>query len=125
MLFEAYHSYRQIFIDGRSLPDEREPAWFGYSVGKWDGDTLVVDTVGIKENTWLDDSGHPHSDALHVIERLRRPDFGHMELQLTIDDPRAYKKPWTVHIRWELMVDTDLLDWVCENEKDTSHILGK
>ena len=121
MLFEGYHSYRQIFTDGRPLPEERDPAWFGYSVGKWDGQTLVIDTVGLNEKTWLDDSGHPHSDALHVIERLRRIDVGHMEVQLTIDDPKAYKKPWTVRIVWNLMPDTDLLDWVCENEKDTAH----
>jgi len=125
MLYESYHSYRQIFTDGRPLPDEREPAWFGYSVGKWEGDTLVVDTVGINENTWLDDTGHPHSDALHIIERFRRLDFGHMELQVTVDDPKAYKKPWTARIGWELMPDTDLLDWVCENEKDFLRLTGK
>ena len=125
MLFESYHSYRQIFTDGRPLPAERDPAWYGYSVGKWEGDTLVVDTVGVKEATWLDDSGHPHSDALHIIERFRRPDFGHIDLQLTIDDPKAYKKPWTVHLGWEYMADTELLDWVCENEKDNAHIQGK
>ncbi len=125
MLFESYHSYRQIFTDGRPLPEERDPAWFGYSVGKWEGDTLVVDTVGVNEKTWLDDSGHPHSDALHIIERFRRPDFAHMEVQVTIDDPKAYKKPWTARIGWELMPDTELLDWVCENEKDVLHLNGK
>jgi hypothetical protein len=125
LLFESYHSFRQIFTDGRPLPKERDPAWFGYSVGKWQGDTLVVDTVGLKEETWLDDGGHPHSDALHVTERFRRPDFGHMEVQLTIDDPKAYTKPWTVKIPWVLMPDTDLLDWVCENEKDSQHLVGK
>ena len=125
MLFESYHTYRQIFTDGRPFPEEREPAWFGYSVGKWEGDVLVVDTVGIHEATWLDDGGHPHSDALHIIERFRRKDFGHMELDLTIDDPKAYVKPWTVHIGWDLMPDTDLLDWVCLNEKDRPHMVGK
>jgi hypothetical protein len=125
MLFESYHSFRQIFTDGRALPVARDPAWFGYSVGKWEGDSLVVDTVGLKEQTWLDDGGHPHSDALHVIERFRRPDFGHMEVQLTIDDPKAYAKPWTVKIPWALMPDTDLLDWVCENEKDSQHMVDK
>jgi len=125
MLFESSHVYRQIFTDGRPLPEEREPAWFGYSVGKWEGDVLVVDTVGIHEGTWLDDGGHPHSDALHIIERFRRKDFGHMELELTIDDPKAYVKPWTVHIPWNLMPDTDLLDWVCLNEKDRPHMVGK
>jgi hypothetical protein len=125
MLFESYHSYRQIFTDGRPFPRDPEPAWFGYSVGKWEGDTLVVDTVGINEKTWLDDDGHPHSDALHVIERFRRPDFGHMEVQLTIDDPKAYTRPWTVTIRWDFVPDTELLDWVCENEKDVPHLVGK
>ena len=125
MLFESYHSYRQIFTDGRPLPEDRDPAWFGYSVGKWEGDTLVVDTVGINEKTWLDDGGHPHSDALHVIERFRRPSFGHMEVQVTIDDPKAYTKPWTVTIGWEFVPDTELLDWVCENEKDVQHLVGK
>src|SRR5713101_6350812 len=124
MLFESYHSYRQILTDGRPLPEEREPAWFGYSVGKWEGDTLLVNTVGINEKTWLDDSGHPHSDALHIIERFRRPDFGHMEVQVTIDDPKAYAKPWTVKIPWELVPDTDLFDYVCENEKDFQHLVG-
>ena len=125
ILFESYHSYRQIFIDGRPFPEDREPAWYGYSIGKWDKDTLVVDTVGINEATWLDDTGHPHSDALHVTERFRRVDFGHMDVELTIDDQKAYKKPWTVRLGWELMPDTDLLDWVCENEKDTARISGK
>ncbi len=117
MLFESYHSYRQIFTDGRALPDVIEPAWFGYSVGRWEGDTLVVDTVGVHEKTWLDDSGHPHSDAMHIIERFRRIDFGHMAVQITIDDPKAYTRPWTVSFGWELMPDTELLDWVCENNK--------
>ena len=117
MLFESYHSFRQILTDGRAMPKELEPAWFGYSVGKWQGDTLVVDTVGIHEKTWLDDSGHPHSEALHVIERFRRIDFGRMSVQITIDDPKAYLKPWTVSFEWELFPDTELLDWVCENNK--------
>jgi hypothetical protein len=124
MLFESYHSFRQIFTDGRPLPENRDPAWFGYSVGKWEGDALVVDTVGINDKTWLDDGGHPHSDALHVNERFRRPDFGHMEVQVTIDDPKAYTKPWTVKIPWELVPDTDLFDYVCENEKDFQHLVG-
>jgi hypothetical protein len=124
LLFEAYHFYRQIFTDGRPFPDDPDPAWFGYSVGKWEGDTLVVDNIGFNENTWLDLAGHPHSDALHIIERFRRPDFGHMEVQVTIDDPKAYKKPWTARIAWDLLPDTDLLDWVCENEKDLVR-LGK
>jgi hypothetical protein len=125
MLFESYHSFRQIFTDGRSLPHDLDPAWFGYSVGRWEGDTLVVDTAGINEKTWLDDGGHPHSDALHVIERFRRPDFGHMQVRVTIDDPKAYTRPWTVTIPWQYLPDTELLDWVCENEKDVQHLVGK
>jgi len=125
LLFESYHSYRQIFTDGRPLPSRRDPAWFGYSVGKWDGDALVVDTAGVNEETWLDDAGHPHSDALHIIERFRRRDFGHLDVQVTIDDPKAYTKPWTVTIPWEYLPDTELLDWVCENNKDLEHMVGK
>jgi hypothetical protein len=125
ILFESYHSWRQIFTDGRALPESREPAWFGYSAGKWEGNTLVVDTVGLNEKTWLDDIGHPHSDALRIIERFRRPDFGHMVVLVTIDDPKAYTKPWTVSIPWEYVADTELLDWVCENNKDPGHMVGK
>jgi hypothetical protein len=125
LLFESYHSFRQIFTDGRPLPADPEPAWFGYSVGKWEGDTLVVNTVGITEKTWLDDAGHPHSDSMHLMERFRRRDFGHMEVQVTIDDPKAYAKPWSATIPWNLLPDTDLLDWVCENEKDYQHLVGK
>ena len=125
LLFESYHSFRQIFTDGRSLPTVTDPAWFGYSVGKWDGDTLVVATTGLNQDTWLDDAGHPHSDALLVTERFHRRDFGHMDVQMTIDDAKTYTKPWTVTIPWDYMPDTDLLDWVCENNKDVSHIVGK
>jgi len=118
MLFESYRSYRQIHTDGRPLPDEpREPSWFGYSVGRWEGDVLVVDTVGVNEKTWLDDSGHPHSDALRIVERFQRPNIGRMDVQITIDDPKAYLKPWTVKFYWELLADTELLDWVCENNR--------
>ena len=125
ILFESYHSWRQIFTDGRALPESREPGWFGYSAGKWQGNTLVVDTVGLNEKTWLDDIGHPHSDALHIIERFRRPDFGHIVVEVTIDDPKAYTKPWTVSIPWVYVADTELLDWVCENNKDPGHMVGK
>jgi hypothetical protein len=125
ILFESYHSWRQIFTDGRALPESREPAWFGYSAGKWEGNTLVVDTVGLNEKTWLDDIGHPHSDALRIVERFRRPDFGHMVVEVTIDDSKAYTKPWTVSIPWEYVADTELLDWVCENNKDPGHMVGK
>jgi hypothetical protein len=126
ILFESYHSWRQIFTDGRALPENREPAWFGYSTGKWQGNTLVVDTVGLNEKTWLDDIGHPHSDALHIVERFRRPDFGHMVVEVTIDDPKAYTKPWTIKLHQLLVPDTELLDYYCnDNEKDSAHAVGK
>jgi hypothetical protein len=125
MLFEGYHTYRQIFTDSRPFPKDPEPAWFGYSVGKWEGETLVVETIGIDEQTWLDDSGHPHSDQLRVIERFRRRDFGHTDVQVTIDDGKAYVKPWTVVLGWQLMPDTELMDWVCQNEKDAARLVGK
>jgi hypothetical protein len=118
MLFESYRSYRQIHTDGRPLPPEpRNPSWMGYSVGRWEGEALVVETVGVHEKTWLDDSGRPHSDALRIIERFDRPTFGRMNVAITIDDPKAYVQPWTVKFYWELLADTELLDWVCENNK--------
>ena len=118
MLFESYRSYRQIHTDGRSLPPEpREPSWFGYSVGRWENDTLVVETAGVNEKTWLDDSGHPHSDALRIVERFHRPSFGRIDVQVTIDDAKTYVRPWTVRFYWEFVADTELLDWVCENNK--------
>ena len=125
VLFEAYNHYRQIFTDGRPLPKDPQPAWLGYSVGKWDGDTFVVDTIGFNDQTWLDDGGLPHTEALHVTERFTRRDFGHMSIQITIDDPQAYTKPWTVTIPKELMADTELIEWMCENEKDLPHLVGK
>jgi hypothetical protein len=126
ILFESQGRYRQIFTDGRTLPKDPQPTWLGYSVGKWEGDTLVVETIGFNDQSWLDARGHPHTDALHVTERFRRPDFGHIELRATIDDPKAYTKPWTVTIPMELVPDTELLEQVCnENEKDVRHLVGK
>lgn len=125
MLYEIFVDYRQIHTDGRSLPTERNPAWFGYSVGRWEGDTFVVETVGINDRTWLDDSGYPHSDALKITERIRRADFGRMDIEFTFDDPKAYTKPWTVKVAFELMPDTELLEYVCENERDAPHLIGK
>ena len=125
ILFEAYNHYRQVFTDGRPLPKDPQPAWLGYSVGKWDGNALVVETIGLNDQTWLDDGGHPHSEALHVTERFTRRDFGHMEIRITIDDPKAYTKPWTVTIPKTLMPDTELIEFMCENEKDLVHLVGK
>lgn len=126
ILFESQGRYRQIFTDGRPLPKDPQPTWLGYSIGKWEGDTFVVETIGFNDQSWLDARGHPHTDALHVTERFRRPDFGHLELRATIDDPKAYSKPWTVTIPIELVPDTELLEQVCnENERDVPHLVGK
>jgi hypothetical protein len=122
VLYEIFVDYRQIHTDGRPLPKDRNPAWFGYSVGRWDGDVFMVQTVGINDRTWLDDSGYPHSDELVVTERMSRKDFGHMTIEFTFDDPKMYTRPWTVTIPFELMPDTELLEYVCENEKDNAHM---
>jgi hypothetical protein len=114
--------FRQVFLDGRPLPADPQPAWLGYSVGKWDGDTLVVDTTGFNGRAWLDTfKGHPQTDAGHVTERFTRRDFGHMDLQITIEDAKAYSRPWTVKLPYTLLADTELIETVCENEKDTAH----
>jgi hypothetical protein len=119
-------AYRQIFLDGRPLPPDPNPNWMGYSVGHWEGDTLVVETAGFNDRTWLDFAGHGHTEALRMTERYRRPDFGHMDLQVTIDDPKAYAKPWTVSAGGTLAADTELLEYVClENEKDQQHLVGR
>jgi hypothetical protein len=126
MLFELFGQFRQIFLDGRALPINPNPTWSGYSVGRWDGDTLIVETAGFNGKTWLDAAGHPATDALHITERFWRRDFGHMDLQLTIDDPKAYTKPWTVSLSWHLWLDTELMEYICnENEKDLKHIVAK
>ena len=112
-------TFRQVFTDGRPLPKlgENEPTWLGYSVGKWDGDTFVVDTVGFRDRGWLSaNQAYPNSDALHVTERWRRLDVGHMELTVTIDDPKAYLKPWTNKIALRLLPDTELLEAFCDNQ---------
>ena len=126
ILYEGFTTYRQIFTDGRSLPKDPQPAWMGYSVGHWDGDTLVVDTIGINEKTWLDNDGHPHSDAMHLTERFSRPSFGSLRVQITIDDPKAYTKPWTITESPRFLADSDLLEYICsENNKDIPHLTGK
>jgi hypothetical protein len=125
ILYEVDNTYRQIYTDGRKLPADPEPAWLGYSVGRWEGDTLVVDSAGFNDRSWLDAFGHPHSEALRIQERFHRRDFGHMDLELTIDDPKMYTKPFTVKATEVLIPDSDVLEYVCtENEKDRAH-LGK
>jgi hypothetical protein len=126
ILYESRTIYRQIFTDGRPLPPDPNPAWQGYSVGHWDGDTLVVETAGFNGKTWLDMSGHPATDALHVTERFTRRDLGHMDLQFTINDPKAYSKPWTVAAKVHLLPQDDLIEYVCEeNNKAPGHMVGK
>ena len=124
ILYEEFARFRQIFTDGRGLPKEMNPAWFGYSVGKWDRDTFVVDTAGFNDRSWLDDAGHPHSERLHTIERFHRPDFGHLDLDIAIEDPIAYTEPWSFTLHFRLMADTELIEDVCDNEKDGQHLVG-
>jgi hypothetical protein len=125
ILFENL-SYRQIFLDGRALPDDLHPSFMGYSVGRWEGDTLVVESRGFKDTIWLDFGGHPHTEDLRIVERFRRTDFGHIELKATFEDPKAYNKPWTIEVKVEFMPDTEMLEYVCnENEKDHARLVGK
>jgi hypothetical protein len=113
ILFDESLHYRQILTDGRGFPEEATPTWLGYSIGRWEGDVLVAETTGVTEETWLDEIGHPHSDAMHVIERFRRPTVGTMDIDITIDDRQAYMKPWTARVRVELLPDTDLSEHLC------------
>jgi hypothetical protein len=126
LVYENFNLWRQIFLDDRELVEDATPTWFGYSTGKWEGDTLVVDTKGFNGKAWLDQGGKPATEALHVVERFRRKDFGHMEIQITIDDPKAYTKPWTVTEPLNLLTDTELMEFVCnENNRDLEHLPGR
>jgi hypothetical protein len=127
MLFEDdIPSHRQVFLDGRAHPQDPNPMWMGHSIGHWEGETLVIDTVGFDDRSWLDSAGHPHTEMMHVIERFRRPDFGHLEIEITIDDPGAYAKPWKITRASELDAGDDIGEYVCtENEKDVEHMVGK
>jgi len=123
MLFEIDNTLRQVYTDGRKHPEDPQPLWLGYSVGKWEGDTLIIDTVGFNDKSWLDGFGHPHSESLHVTERFRRRDFGHLDVQITLDDPKVYTKPFTIKASHHLLPDTDILENYCaENEKDRRHL---
>jgi hypothetical protein len=119
MLFEYDHLVRPIYTDGRKIPDDPDPTYMGSAVGKWEGDTFVVDTVGFNEKTWLDDTGLPHSDVLHVTERIRRLDHNTLEDVITIDDPKSYTKPWTVRKVFDLKPKWEIMEYECEeNNKE-------
>ena len=126
ILTERNMQYRQIFTDGRPLPIDPTPTWNGYSTAKWEGDTLVITTAGFKDDLWLDSDGNPLTDAAKMTEKIRRPNYGTLEVEITIDDPKAYTVPWTVKITQPLVLDSELLDYYClENEQDYAHMVGK
>jgi hypothetical protein len=125
-LYEAIRTFREVFIDGRAFPEDMQPNWLGYCVGHFEGDTLVIETRGQSDKTWIDTGGHPHSEQLRVTEKFRRRNFGNIDLEVTIDDPGAYAKPWTVRYPLVYMPDTELIEYVCtENNKDVEHLVGK
>ncbi len=125
VLYEAFSTFRQVFMDGRGLPEDPQPSWLGYSVGHWDGDALLIETSGFNDNTWLDNAGTPHSEALRVTERFHRRDIGHLDIEITIDDPKTFLHPFTVTEHEHLMPDTTLLEFICsENNKDVKHLVG-
>lgn len=118
VLNEMNAGYRQVFVDGRPLPDEPTPAWQGYSSAKWDGDTLVIDTIGFRNDNWIDWNGSVVTEEAKVREEIRRPDYGHLEIKVTVDDPKAYTKPWSVNLTQRIVVDAELIDEIClENEQ--------
>ena len=125
ILNETRTTFRQIFLEGHTLVSDPQPTWMGYSRGRWEGDTLVVETTGFNDRTWLDDAGHPHSDQMKVTERFRRPAFGQLFVDITIDDPKVYAKPWSVTQEFQLIADGELIEYVCnENNLDVPHLVG-
>ncbi|HUK35233.1 MAG TPA: hypothetical protein VLV86_15045 [Vicinamibacterales bacterium] len=124
IMYEANSGLRNIYTDGRSLPEnDPQPWWYGYSVGKYEGDTLVVETIGLRDDGWLDVQGAPFTSNAKITEKFRRPTFGRMEIDVTIDDSKAYTKPWTVRINWRLGADEDLIEFICqENNLDVRHL---
>jgi hypothetical protein len=126
VLFEVGTTFRQIFMDGRKFPPDPSPSWQGYSVGRWEGDTLVVDTIGFNDRSWLDRRGTPHSEKMRVEERFRRRDFGHMDLTVTVTDPETFTRPITFSVVADLLPDTDVFEHYCqENELDDQHMPGR
>lgn len=127
ILYEANDGIRQIFTDGRPLPgNDPQPWWYGYSIGKWEGDALVVQTTGFRDIGWLDEEGTPLTSSLRLTERFRRPTYGTLEIEITVDDPKTFTKPWTYQLNQRLMPDTELIEFVCaENNRSLSHLVGK
>ena len=126
VLNEFSSAYRQIYTDGRALPVDPTPSWNGYSIGRWEGQTLVVETIGLSKNVWLDLSGSPISEDGRITERIRRPDYGHLDVEVTVDDPKSYTKTWTTTVHEWLQLNLEIIDEVClENEKSTQHLVGK
>ena len=123
LVYEAFNLWRQVFLDGREFADDLNPTWLGYSKGRWEGDTLVVDTRGLNGKQWLDHGGLPTSDKLTIIEKVRRPTVARLEIELTINDPTYYTKPWTATTNARLLANTELLEFICnENERSTAHM---
>ena len=123
VLDEFNASYREIFFDSRAFRDDMVPACSGYSVARWQGDVLVVESRGFRDDNWLDIKGNPLTDAARVVERIRRPNFGALEIEVTVDDPKAYTKPWTVTMHQKIVLDTEMIDLMClENNKDLAHM---
>ena len=125
ILHERNMEFRQIFTDGRPLPTDQQPSWAGYSTGRWDNDVLVVQTSGLRDGLWADFNGSPLTDVATLTERIRRPTFGRLEVELMVDDQKAYTRPWTIQLNQHIALDTDLLEYAClENEKDVAHFPG-
>jgi len=122
ILLQEFNNWRQIYTDGRPLPVDPQPVWFGYSVGRWERDAFIVESNGFNDKTWLDSGGTPHSDDLRMIERFKRPDVGHLEVEYTFTDRKAFSGPLSMNARFKLLPDTDLFDSHCENEKDSTHL---
>jgi hypothetical protein len=123
MLNEMNAGYRQVFLDARPLPEDPVPSWQGYSSASWSGDTLVVNSIGFRDDLWIDWNGSVLTEAAKVRERIRRPDYGHLEIEVTVEDSKAYTKPWTVTLKQRLAVDTELVDEIClENEKSAQRM---
>ena len=126
ILSERDVTYRQVFMDGRTLPEDPTPTFNGYSIGRWEGDVLVVSSHGFRDDTWLDRNGSPMSDAARLTERFRRVNYGRVEIDVTLDDPKVYTRPWTVTLVQQIVLDTELLDYHCmDNEKDAHRLVGK